>query len=155
METINWALIGVILIIGGCAWKGKRAGFIKSAFSACSLILSIVGAVILGPIVKTLLPDNPIFSYVLAFIIASIGLSVACSVLDIVAKLPVLKQINKTGGLFVGLLEGVLRVWVVFIILDMFATTQWGNALLVMIHSNEYVRMLYENNWLYIIWNIF
>ncbi len=155
METINWALAGVILIIGGCAWKGKRTGFIKSAFSACSLILSIVGAVILGPVVKVLLPDSPIFSYVLAFIIASIGLGVACSVLDIVAKLPVLKQINKTGGLLVGLVEGVLRVWVIFIVLDMFAATQWGNTLLVMVHSNEFVKMLYENNWLYVIWNIF
>ena len=155
METINWALLGVIIIIGGYAWKGKRVGFIKSAFSACSLILSIVGAVILGPIIKVILPDSPIFSYILAFIIASIGLSVACGVLDIVAKLPVLRQINQTGGLLVGLVEGVLRVWVVFIILDMFATTQWGNTLLVMVHSNEYVRMLYENNLLYMLWNIF
>lgn len=155
METINWALVGVILIIGGYAWKGKKEGFIKSAFSACSVILSIAGAVILGPIIKTVLPDSPIFSYVLAFIIASIGLSVACGVLDIVAKLPVLNQINKTGGLLIGLVEGLLRVWIVFIVLDMFATTQWGNTLLVMIHSNEFVRILYENNWLYIIWNIF
>jgi len=155
METINWALVGVILIIGGYAWKGNRVGFIKSAFSVCSLVLSIVGAVILGPIVKTVLPDSPIFSYVLAFIIASIGLHIACGVLDIVAKLPVLHQINKAGGLLIGLIEGILRVWVAFIILDMFATTQWGNALLVMVHSNEFVRMLYENNWLYIIWNIF
>ena len=155
METINWALAGVILIIGGYAWKGKKTGFIKSAFSACSLILSIIGAVILGPVVKTILPDSPIFSYVIAFVVASIGLSIACGVLDIVAKLPVLNQINKTGGLLVGLIEGVLRVWIVFIILDMFAATQWGNALLIMVHSNDFVRMLYENNWLYIIWNIF
>lgn len=155
METINWALAGVILIIGGYAWKGKQTGFVKSAFSTCSLILSIIGAVILGPVVKTILPDSPIFSYVIAFVVASIGLSIACGVLDIVAKLPVLNQINKTGGLLVGLIEGVLRVWIVFIILDMFAATQWGSTLLVMIHSNDFVRMLYENNWLYIIWNIF
>ena len=83
METINWVLIGVIVIIGGCAWKGKRAGFIKSAFSACSTMLSIVGAVILGPIVKMILPDNPILSYVLAYIVASIGLSIVCSVLEL------------------------------------------------------------------------
>ena len=154
METINWALIGVIIIIGGYAWKGNRVGFIKSAFSACSVLLSIVGAVILGPVVKTMLPDSPIFSYVLAFIIASIGLNIACGVLDIVAKLPVLNQINKTGGLLVGLVEGVLRVSVIFIVIDMFAATQWGNTLLIMIHSNEYVKMLYENNWLYMLWNI-
>ena len=155
METINWALIGVIIIIGGYAWKGKKAGFIKSAFSACSTILSIVGAVILGSVVKMMLPDSPIFSYILAYIVASIGLSIACSVLDIVAKLPILKQINKTGGLLVGLVEGVLRVWIIFIIIDMFAATQWGNTLLIMIHSNEYVKTLYENNWLYMLWNIF
>ena len=88
METINWALIGVIIIIGGYAWKGNRVGFIKSAFSACSTILSIVGAVILGPVVKVILPDSPILSYILAYIAASIGLSVVCNVLDIVAKLP-------------------------------------------------------------------
>ena len=155
METINWAVLGVGIIIGGCAWKGNKAGFIKSAFSACSMILSIVGAVILGPIVRTILPESPIFSYVLAFVIASIGLKITCGVLDIVAKLPVLNQINKTGGLLVGLIEGVLRVWVIFVILDMFATTQWGSTLLIMVHSNEYVRMLYENNWLYMLWNIF
>ena len=154
METINWALLGVVIIIGGYAWKGNKEGFIKSAFSACSMILSIVGAVILGPIIRTILSDSPIFSYILAFIIVSIGLKVTCGVLDIVAKLPVLNQINKTGGLLVGLVEGVLRVWVVFIILDMFAATQWGNTLLIMVHSNEYIRILYENNWLYMLWNI-
>ena len=27
----------------------------------------------------------------------------------------------------------------------MFAATQWGNTLLIMIHSNEYIKMLCEN----------
>ena len=155
METINWALIGVILIIGGCAWKGKSVGLIKSAFSACSMVLSILGAVIIGPIVKTILPDSPIFSYVIAYVVASVGLNVICGVLDVVAKLPVLNQINKTGGLLVGVAEGILRVWIVFLVLDIFATSQWANLLLVMVHSNPYIEMLYENNWLYMIWNIF
>lgn len=154
MGTINWALIGVIIIIGGCAWKGKRAGFIKAAFSAFSTILSIVGAVILGPVVKTFLPNNPIFSYVLAFIIASIALTVVCNVLDIVAKLPVLHQINKTAGLLIGMVQGVLDVWIMFIVLDLFGQTELGSILLTMVHSNEFVRALYENNLLCRIWNI-
>lgn len=154
METINWVLIGVIIIIGGCGWKEKNAGFIKAAFSMLSIILAITGAMLLGPIVEVFIPVNQIFAYILAFIISSVALAVVCNVLDIAAKLPVLHEINQTAGLLVGLVEGLLDVWIAFIVLDLFAETEWGTVLLNMVHSSELVSIFYENNLLYKIWNI-
>ena len=154
METINWALIGVAAIIGLCAWKGKKAGFIKAAFSALSTLASIIGTIFVGPIVYAMFGGNKIFAYVLTFIIISIGLSVACTVLDIVAKLPVLHQINSTAGLLVGLADGLLKVWIVFIVLDLFADTEWGSLILALISQNEFLASLYQNNILLTIWNI-
>lgn len=154
MEVINWALLGVIAIILLGGLKGKRAGFIKAAFSAFSLIVSIIGAKIVGPVIEAIFPVNKIFSYILAFIIVSIGLSVACTALNIVAKLPVLHQINSMAGFFVGLVEGLLDVWIIFIVLDLFAGTEWGSALLNSIHNSQFLTILYENNLLTAVWNL-
>lgn len=153
-ETINWALIGVIAIIILCGLKGKKAGFIKAAFSALATLASIIGAIFVGPIINAIFGGNKVFSYILAFIIVSIALSIACVVLDIVAKLPVLHQINSTAGLLVGLAEGFLDVWIIFIILDLFAETEWGSMLLVLISQSSFLTNLYENNILLTVWNI-
>lgn len=154
METVNWALLGVVVIIAACAWKGQRNGFVRAVFSVFSVLLSIMGAVFIGPIIKTIFSGNAAFSYVVAFIIADIAVKIACNVLDIVAKLPVLHQINQTAGLLAGLAEGILYVWIAFIVLDVFGGTEWADALLVMVHSSELLNAVYENNLLLWIWRI-
>lgn len=171
--TINWVFIGVIGIIGLCAWKGKKAGFVKSIFSICSVMLSLVGAVLIGPIIKAFLWNNQVvmmtfqngneqitsiilnaISFVLAYVIARIIVFIVCLAMDIVAKLPILHQVNEIAGFLIGTVEGLINVWIIFIILNIFYDTSWGSIVLAMVHENSFLFALYENNMIYMIWDI-
>ncbi len=70
--------------------------------------------------------------------------------LGIAAKLPVLHGINKLAGLILGLAEGVLAVWVLFFVITVCSTTEWGGKLLVMIAQNDILSWLYRTNLLFI-----
>ena len=63
---------------------------------------------------------------ILSMIVVAVGLIVIFKLvlilLDVVTKLPVIHGINSVGGLIVGLLEGVLIVWVVFVVAVLFVS---------------------------------
>ena len=74
--------------------------------------------------------------------------------MDIIAKLPILHQVNEIAGLLIGTIEGLINVWIGFIILNIFYDTSWGSIVLAMVHENSFLLALYENNMLYMIWDI-
>ena len=63
---------------------------------------------------------------ILSMIVVAVGLilifKLVLILLDVVTKLPVIHGINSVGGLIVGLLEGVLIVWVVFVVAVLFVS---------------------------------
>lgn len=87
-------------------------------------------------------------SYVAAFILINIALRVAFMALDIVSKLPIINGINKLAGMVVGLVEGVLVMWVIFITLTIFINTPYGQSGFAMINESQILTFLYNNNYL-------
>ena len=85
-------------------------------------------------------------AFVITLVLAIIGLALLCKTLDLLAKLPVLRQINTITGLAAGIAEGVLLVWVLFAILTMFAGSEFGKDALAMIGENPLLDFLYKNN---------
>ena len=81
-----------------------------------------------------------------AFLIASIGVAILCFTLDIISKLPVLHQINTLSGALVGALEGLVLVWIGFIIFTMLGSTAFGQEALGLITESELLSYLYNNN---------
>lgn len=70
--------------------------------------------------------------------------------LGIAARLPVLHGINKMVGLALGLVEGVLVVWVLFLAITVFSTTTLGGELLVMISDSSFLSWIYRKNFLFL-----
>ena len=70
--------------------------------------------------------------------------------LGIAARLPVLHGINKMAGLALGLVEGVLVVWVLFLAITAFSTTTLGGELLVMISDSSLLSWIYRKNFLFL-----
>jgi uncharacterized membrane protein required for colicin V production len=68
--------------------------------------------------------------------------------LGIVARLPVLNGINRLAGLLLGLAEGILIVWIFFLVVTIFSATKTGGNLLLMIADSEVLSWIYRNNWL-------
>ena len=86
--------------------------------------------------------------FVALLIVVSILVYLAIFLLDIVAKLPIIKFFNKGGGAALGFVEGVLIIWVACIVITMFSTTDWGQTLFKEIDKNPVLEMIYTNNYL-------
>ena len=84
--------------------------------------------------------------FFITFILAAIGMAVLCFVLDLISKLPVLHQINTLAGAAVGALEGMVILWIAFIVITMLGSTEFGQNCLTMIGESEILSFLYDSN---------
>lgn len=89
-----------------------------------------------------------IASYVVAFLIITLLLRFTLFTFDFIANLPVLKGINKFAGLLLGLAEGLLVVWIGFLLITMIAGSDTGKNCFRMIGDSQFLKFLYENNFL-------
>lgn len=85
-------------------------------------------------------------SYVIAIVIVMIGFWVLFIALDIIGRIPVIKGMNKLAGLVAGFLEGVLIVWIVYLVILMCSGYDWSRQALEMIYQNEITKFLYNSN---------
>ena len=87
-------------------------------------------------------------AFAVTFFAALLALIILCRVLDLISKLPLLNEMNRMAGLAAGLAEGILVIWVFFIVLTMFTGTEFGQNAMHMISENALLSYLYDNNWL-------
>lgn len=85
-------------------------------------------------------------AFVITYLVIAIILRVLSTILDIISKLPILHQINKLSGLFVGLLQGIIIVWILFVFLTAFASTAMGQKAFAMINESVFLSYIYNNN---------
>lgn len=85
-------------------------------------------------------------AFVVVLVVAVVVLWFVCNALNILAKLPLLRQLNTTAGLAAGLAEGVLLVWILFAVLTMFVGSEFGQDAMEMIAENQFLDFLYKNN---------
>lgn len=212
------AIVLIILVIS--AYRGMKAGLIKTVFSIFSMIIALVLTLWLSPMISKMVQSNDaIFDYftqkvekaipteeigtkisdqmnfidnlplpaslkttiiennntdtyvalavdnfssyishsiaaiiinaitfVVTYLIISILLRVICMVLDIISKLPILHQINKLSGLFVGIIHGMILVWILFVLLTALTSTEIGQKAFAMINESAFLSYIYNNN---------
>lgn len=88
-------------------------------------------------------------AFIITFLVILITLLILCTVLNVISKLPVLNQINKTAGLAAGLLQGLITVWILFILLTVFGGSAFGQSAFKMIEESEVLSIIYDNNLLF------
>lgn len=67
-------------------------------------------------------------------------------VCDFISKLPVLNSINKTGGLVVGLVQGLLIIWIACLVVTAFSDKAWAQEVFRQINDNALLTFIYDNN---------
>jgi uncharacterized membrane protein required for colicin V production len=92
-----------------------------------------------GVVVKAL-------SFIVTFILAFAIIWVLSFSLNLISKLPVLNQINKTAGACAGLLQGLVMVWIFFLIVTVLGGTLFGRNTLEMIEGNAVLSFIYDHN---------
>ena len=55
-------------------------------------------------------------AFILTFVVVFVGLWIVGISLRIISKLPILNSINRTAGLLVGGLQGLIVVWILFLL---------------------------------------
>ena len=85
-------------------------------------------------------------SYFVALLIAGIIVSMIGRSLRIVNRIPVLRGVNRTLGIFAGAFQGLILVWLLFMLLSLFAGTEEGKMCIEQIDQSGILRYLYYNN---------
>jgi len=84
--------------------------------------------------------------YVLVMLAVFIVLNVIIISTGLITKLPIIKQANKLGGLVIGLVEGVMVVWLFFTVLTAISNTEFAGTCLAQIKANAFLSFMYDNN---------
>ncbi len=92
-----------------------------------------------------------VVSFVIAVILVQIVLRIAMALLKVMTRLPVVGMANRIAGLFLGLAEALVLLWIFFLVLAFLQTISIGTSLAEMVQANPLLNWLYENN---LLWNI-
>ena len=86
-------------------------------------------------------------TFILLFIVIKIVLMLVNVLADIITKLPIIKQFDKTGGTIYGFIKGLLIVMVIFTVISM-TSFLLSQQYLDMINNSIIGSYLYNHNWL-------
>lgn len=86
------------------------------------------------------------FVFLIVFLIVSLLLNAVVIVLDILTRLPIVKSMNKLGGFAVGLVIGILIVWVTTMSLSFIISIQATETLSELIENSIFTKLFYYNN---------
>ena len=85
-------------------------------------------------------------AFIGCFIVLLIALIIIGNALNVVAKLPVLHQLNGVLGGVLGFVEGIVAVWLFFAVIMAFAGQDWAQDALKQINDNELLSGFYIIN---------
>ncbi len=85
-------------------------------------------------------------SFFAAFIAAVLLSAIISQLLGIVSKIPVINGTNRFLGLWAGVIQGLLMIWIAFYFIALCSSSETGTALVSYIYESKFLTMLYENN---------
>lgn len=83
-------------------------------------------------------------SFAVSYMMASVILRLGTWILNVLAGLPVLNGANKLAGGMVGLVKGVLFIWIAFLVLTVLYSTEIGRQGLSLIEKDPFLNVVYE-----------
>ena len=85
-------------------------------------------------------------TFVVLIIVIYIAVCIVIKVFDFVSKLPLIKNVNQTGGLAIGLVQGLLIIWLGCLVVTAFSDKAWAQETFRQINDNALLTFIYENN---------
>lgn len=83
---------------------------------------------------------------IIVFLIVKIGLLFVKKLAKVIAKLPIIKQFDKAGGVLYGILQGLEIIYIVLALISFIAPTMQDSLILEAINSSYIGKMMYDNN---------
>ena len=85
-------------------------------------------------------------SFVLVFVGVSIIMRIIIRCLNLLSRLPVIHTMNKMGGMLVGLLKGLIVLWLICIVITIMSGSEAGIYLYSQINESPFLKYIYDNN---------
>lgn len=85
-------------------------------------------------------------AFLLVFLLSRMILTVLTQVLDIITRLPLIKQCNKLGGGILGVLEGGLAVYLILALIFLIAPVRDSDIFQNQLQSSAITRQMYNDN---------
>ena len=83
---------------------------------------------------------------IVLFIAIRIALRFVTLIADLVAKLPILNQINKVGGIVYGILRGILIIYILLLLVNVAGQINSQNVIHQNVQESYIGKMMYEHN---------
>lgn len=87
-----------------------------------------------------------ILAFLLTMLIVTIIVRIVLGTLGIIGKLPLIGGLNRAAGAALGIVTGLLIVWVLFIAITLLYDTEIGRTCFANIAENKFLTSLYDNN---------
>ncbi len=85
-------------------------------------------------------------SYVISVTIAYLLIRIGMGIADMVGHLPILSGLNRLAGLLLGLVRGIVILWLAGLVIALCSGYEWTVPVLEMIRDSELLTFLYRNN---------
>ena len=86
--------------------------------------------------------------FLISFAIATILMYMILYAVDILTALPVIGTLNRIGGVCIGCIQGLIWIWVIFLIITIICDTPAGIYLQGQIRLDPILTWIYDNNML-------
>jgi len=87
-----------------------------------------------------------IIAMVVVFVLVRVILGILSNMLDVVGRLPVIRQFNRGGGLIFGLLQGIIIVWIGLAVINLFFLNPTTPELARLLDESLIAGFIYEYN---------
>lgn len=87
-------------------------------------------------------------AFLISFVIAIIIIKLILYAVDILTELPGVGTLNRIGGLFLGGVQGILWIWIFFLVVTLVCDTPAGAYLMKEINQDVILQWFYDQNYL-------
>lgn len=133
---------------------GIKRGFVKEFCSLISVVIASIAVILIAFGVRNFFSHEVVL--VVAAIVLILLLGIIYKLLDVffvslklIAKLPVIKYLDKLLGIAIGVAETVLIVWALYCIITIMQPSAFGNWIINCVKNNTIMKYLYVNNYLF------
>lgn len=84
--------------------------------------------------------------FLVTFIAAMVVVKLIFAAVNIVSHLPIIHGANQIAGLFVGIAEGLIFIWIFFIVISLMGSSEFAADMYRQINESPVLTFLYNNN---------
>ena len=156
---MNIVLIVAVIVTICTALNGYKKGMVEEIISLATLIAGLaLLATIISVVTNYMQKDiSNVVIGVILFIVIVLLVQVAQVIskgLRIIFKLPIISGVNKIAGFALGIIEGVVLIWILFLLIQYFQLGAIETKILQDVEQNEILTFLYQNNYLKLVFPV-